>query len=161
MSVLTRLSGALLMAGLVVGLVLRLVLTRGRLRTLVGLALVPLPLHMAVVALAAVKHGATLLGLGLYLVGGAAVGVAGWLIGRRGVPHRAWLAALMPSLVALVYGLLPFALYSWRLRTAGIDLDIIPTAVYLGATLFATGALLVFVPAPPAGPGRGLLRRRR
>lgn len=161
MSVLTRLSGALLMAGLVVGLVLRLVLTRGRLRTLLGLALVPLPLHMAVVALAAVNHGAALLGLGLFLVGGLGVGAVGWLIGRRAIPRRAWLAALTPSLVALAYGLLPFALYSWHLRATGIDLDIIPTAVYLGATLFATGALLVFVPAPPAGPGRGLLRRRR
>lgn len=160
MSVLTRLAGVLVLAGLGVGLVLRVTLTRSRLRALVGWALLPLVAHLALVTLAAVQHGARPLGLALYLAVSGAVGGGGWILGRRHAVRRAWLSALTPALVAVVYGLLPFALYSWRLRAAGIDLDIIPTAVYLGATLFATAALLVFVPAPPAPPGWSLRRRR-
>ncbi len=164
MSVLTRLLGWLLLGGLVVGVVLRLALGRCRFGPLVaGLVLVPALFHVAYVVIQALGHGASALGTLVYVVGSALVVAAAWVAGRRWtLRHPLW-AALSPAATAAAYGLVPFALYSWALRQASIDLDIVPTAAYVGACLFGTALLLPFVPGGP-GTARGWLdrfRRRR
>ena len=159
MSVLTRLLGWLLLGGLVVGGVLRLALGRRRFRPLVsGLVIVPAVFHVAYVVVQALGHGASALGTLAYLAGAALVVGSLWLAGRRWAARRPLWAALSPAATAVVYGLLPFALYSWALRRASIDLDIVPTASYVGACLFGTALLLPFVPGAGGSPA-GWLRR--
>jgi len=159
MSVLTRLAGWLLLGGLAVGVVLRLALGRRRFRPLVaGLVLVPAVLHLAYVVIQALGHGASELGTLAFVVGSALVVAAAWAAGRRWTARRPLWAALTPVATAAVYGLVPFALYSWALRQVSIDLDIVPTAAYVGASLFGTALLLPFVPGAPTA-ARGWLRR--
>ncbi len=159
MSVLTRLLGWLLLGGLVVGVVLRLRLGRRRFRPLVSiLVIVPAVVHAAYVVMQALGHGAFVLGSVAFLVGATVVVGAGWLAGRHWAASRPLLAALAPAATAVVYGLLPFALYSWTLRRASIDLDIVPTAAYVAACVFGTALLLPFVPGSGGSAG-GWLRR--
>lgn len=164
MSVLTRLLGWLLLAGLALGAVLRVALGRRRFRPLLsGVVIAPAVLHAGYVVMQALGHGASALGSAAFLVGAAAVVGAGWLAGRRWLGRRPLWAALSPVATAAVYGLLPFALYSWALRQAAIDLDIVPTASYVGACLFGTALLLPFVPSAGDASGgwfRRFLRRR-
>jgi len=159
MSVLTRLLGWLLLGGLVVGGVLRLALGRRRFRPLVsGLVIVPAVFHVAYVDAPWPSACTTTLGALAYLAGAAVVVGSGWLAGRRWAARRPLWAALSPAATAVVYGLLPFALYSWALRRASIDLDIVPTASYVGACLFGTALLLPFVPGAGGSPS-GWFRR--
>ncbi len=164
MSVLTRLLGWVLVAGLIVGVVLRVTFGRKRFLALVTLLIaVPAVLHVGYVAFQALGHGASVLVALAYLLGATAVVGAGALFARRWVRERPLWAALAPVATGVAYGLLPFGLYSWALRRAAIDLDIVPTAVYVGACLFGTALLLAFVPrggGPPRGWWRRLVRRR-
>jgi sulfite exporter TauE/SafE len=163
MSVLTRLLGWLLVAGLIVGVVVRVTLGRSRFRALVTLLIaVPAVLHVAYAVFQALGHGASVLGALAYLVGATVTVAAGALFARRWVQERPLWAALAPVATGAAYGLLPFGLYSWALRRAAIDLDIVPTAVYVGACLFGTALLLAFVPGaggPPTGRWRRSLQR--
>ncbi len=159
MSVLTRMLGWLLLAGLAVGVILRLRLGRSRFRPLVSVLVVaPAVLHAAYVVTQALGHGAFALGAVAFLVGAIVVVGAGLLAGRYWAPSRPLWAALVPVATAVVYGLLPFGLYSWALRQASIDLDIVPTASYVAACLFGTALLLPFVPGAGGSSG-GWLRR--
>ncbi len=158
MSVLTRLAGALLVGGLVAGVVLRLVLTRSRLRSLLLLAMAPWVLHLGYVLVVSLRDGAPPAAAAAYAVAGAVVALGGTYLGYRSAARRPLVTALTPAAVGLVYGLLPFGLYTLELRHRLVDIDIIPTAVYGGACLFASAALLVFAPSPPVregGRGRG------
>ncbi|MEJ2289350.1 MAG: hypothetical protein P8Y02_12070, partial [Deinococcales bacterium] len=65
---------------------------------------------------------------------------------------------LTPLVAGVAYGALPFALYSWSLRRQSIDLDVVPTALFLGACLFGSALLLPFVPRAGGSSG-GWLRR--
>ena len=157
MSVLTRLAGGLLLAGLFTGVVLRLTLGRRRFATLLTvLVLVPAVLHAGYVSVHALAHRAAALAWLGYLAAAVLVVGAGSLLGRRWVDGRGLWAALAPLLTGAVYGALPFALYSWSLRRQSIDLDVVPTALFLGACLFGSALLLPFVPGGDGGPGRSL-----
>ncbi|MEJ2292705.1 MAG: hypothetical protein P8Y13_13885 [Deinococcales bacterium] len=160
MSVLTRLAAGLLLIGLFVGLVLRWTIGRARFRPLLtALVLVPAALHAGYVAVHALGHHAAALGLLAYLAGAALVVGAGVLLGRRWIDGRGLWAALTPLVAGVAYGALPFALYSWSLRRQSIDLDVVPTALFLGACLFGSALLLPFAPGGESGSAGGWLGR--
>lgn len=163
MSVLTRLAAGLLLAGLLVGLVLRWTVGRRRFRMLLTvLVVVPAVLHAGYVSVQALGHRAAPLGLLAYLVGAALVVGSGWWLGRRWVDGRGLWAALTPVATGAAYGVLPFALYSLSLRRQAIDLDVVPTAIFLGVCLFGSALLLPFAPGGGGGGGWvGRLLRRR
>lgn len=164
MSVLGRMAIAVTVVGLMAGLVLRAAVGRRRLRPLLtGLVAVPLALHAGYVAVLALVHGASAWMLLAYLVGAAGVGIGAVAVGRRLAERRGLWAASIPLLAAAVYAAVPFGLVSLALRGQGIDVDVVPTASYLAAAVFATALLLPFA---PGGPGAltawsRRLRRRR
>lgn len=163
MSVLTRLLGWLLLAGLALGTVLRLALGRRRFPLLLALFLaLPASLHVGYVMVHAIGHAAPAGAALLFLLAAVAVFLAGGWLARRWLERRPLLAALAPAATGIVYAALPFTLYSWYLRSQAIDLDVLPTALFLGTCLFASALLLPF--APGGGRGRGAwpgwLRRR-
>jgi len=160
-SVISRLAVWLVLGGLLVGAVLRVVLGRGRFAALlVGALTVPWVLHAGYVAVQAAAHGAAWWGVLAFLAVGAALAVAALLLARRWLqPHGLW-AALLPALLAAVYGLGPFLVMSVLLRRSGIDLDVVPTATYLGTSLFAAAALLPFAPRTDGARLRWPWRRR-
>lgn len=164
MSVLSRMAIWLLAGGLLAGIVVRATLGRRRFRAVLAVTLVvPAVIHAGYVTVQALVHSASVWGVLAFLAGGAVVVAAGWWTGRRWTPRHGLWAAFVPALTGAAYGALPFGLYSLALRQQGIDLDILPTAVYLGACLFATALLLPFAPAGGAS-WSGLLgsfRRRR
>jgi len=166
MSVVTRLGGWLVAAGVVVGLAMRLVLGRRRFGLLLAWALaLPWLLHAGYVSVRALTGGFSAWGVAAFLAVGAGLTVAAVMTGRRLTRARGLLAALMPAALGVAYGMGPFLLLSLALMRAGIDLDIVPTAAYAGACAFATAVLLPFAPraaAAPAGSRRsGWPRRRR
>lgn len=162
MSVLGRLLGWVLLAGLALGVVLRLTLGRRRFGALLtAFLLVPAALHAGYVLIHALGHGAAAVGALAYLLGAALVIGTGVLLARRWLVPRALWAALLPFAAGAVYAAVPFALYSWSLRRHAIDLDIVPTALFLGACVFGTALLVPFVPGGTGGGWfRGLFRRR-
>lgn len=163
MSVLSRLAVGLLLAGLAIGVGLRATVGRRRFRALLALTLiVPAVLHAGAVTVGALLQHASPWGAVAFLAGGAVVVATGTWAGRRWIAGRGLWAALTPLLTGVVYTALPFGLYSLALRRQGTDLDVVPTALYLGACLFGAALLLPFAPSG-GGPARGLgrwLRRR-
>lgn len=154
MSVVTRLAGWLVVAGLLVGLVLRLALGRRRFTGLLTAALLlPWVLHAGYASVQVAVRGFSGWGVLAFAVGGALLAAAATWLGRRLADRWGLLAALLPAALGIVYGLGPFLLLSMALRRAGIDLDVVPTAAYAGACLFATAALLPFAPRA-SRPGR-------
>lgn len=166
MSVVTRLGGWVLAAGLLAGVILRLSLGRGRFAAVLSWALVvPWALHAGYVTVQALSHGFSLWWVVAFLAAGAALAAGATLLGRRLAAERGLLAALAPVALGLVYGLGPFLLMSLALRRAGIDVDVVPTAAYAAACLFGAGALLPFaprrlLPGPASGRRMGPWRRR-
>lgn len=152
----TRLGGWLLLGGLACGLGLRLALGRRRFAGLLTWALLlPWLLHAGYVSVHALAQRFSPWGALAFLAGGAALAAGAVLLGRRLVPGRGLLAALLPAALGLAYGLGPFLLVSLALRRSGITLDVLPTAAYAGACLFATAALLPFAPRGLPRAGRG------
>lgn len=159
MSVVARLGGWLVAAGLLVGLVLRFALGRRRFGDLLaGALLLPWLLHAGYASIQALTRGFSYWGVLAFVAGGALLAVAATWAGRRLTERRGLLAALLPAGLGLVYGLGPFLLLSVALRGAGIDLDVVPTAAYAGACVFATAALLPFAPRAPGSGGSGRVR---
>lgn len=160
MSVVTRLAGWILLAGLAAGLVLRLVAGRRRFADLLsGALLVPWMLHAGYVSERALAHRFSVWGVVAFVLGGALLAGAAVVAGRRLVTEHGLVAALLPAALGLVYGLGPVLLVSFALRRSGVDLDVVPTAAYVGACLFATAALLPFAPRGWR-PGGGTAGRR-
>lgn len=149
MSILTRLAAVVVLAGLIAGLVLRVALKRVELRVLMLLALAPWLVHEIVIVVQARTHGAPASGTVLFAAAGAAIALAGaawgWMAARR---HRV-VTALMPLIVAVAYGGIPFALYVGWLRRWSIGVDALTTVAYVSASLFAASALMVLVPRAP------------
>ncbi|HKI58705.1 MAG TPA: hypothetical protein VKA00_05775 [Trueperaceae bacterium] len=165
MSVVGRLGGWLVVAGLAVGLALRLLLGRRRFGPLLTAALLlPWGLHAGYVSIQGLTRGLSGWGVLAFVAAGALLAIAATWAGRRFVEGRGLVAALLPAALGAVYILGPFLLLSLALRRAGIDLDVVPTAAYGGACLFASAVLLPFAPrgarAGGAGGGRAWPRRR-
>lgn len=164
MSVVTRLGGWLLLAGALVGVVLRVSLGRRLAAGLLTVALVlPWALHAGYVCVHALAHGFSTVGIAAFLAAGGLLVVVAVALGRRLTSRRGLLAALMPAALGVAYGLGPFLAVSSALRRLGVALDVLPTAAYAGVCLFASAALLPFAPPGGRGPARGLrdrLRRR-
>ena len=98
MSVVTRLGGWLVAAGVVVGLAMRLVLGRRRFGLLLAWALaLPWLLHAGYVSVRALTGGFSAWGVAAFLAVGAGLTVAAVVTGRRLTGARGLLAALMPA----------------------------------------------------------------
>ncbi len=141
-----RLGAVMVLAGLGVGVLLRVILGRRSMATITTIAHVPLLVHVAMVVVAGrragIGTGPTLLfagaGLVLFALG---VAVAWWLHARR-----PWLAAATPALTAVVYLALPVVLYNHLLAQSPVRLGSLTTFGYGLATVFFVCALLAFAP---------------
>ncbi|MEJ2668551.1 MAG: hypothetical protein P8Z81_15890 [Deinococcales bacterium] len=148
-----RLAAGVVLAGLAAGAVLRLALGRRRFPALLaGSLLVPWALHAGFVTVRALVQQAPVWMVAVFLGAGAALAFLAVALGLRLVPRRGLWAALMPLIAGTVYLLGPFLLASLALRRQAIDLDVVPTAVYAGACLFAAALLLSFAPAARGRP---------
>lgn len=162
MSVVARLAGWLLVAGLAVGTVLRLTLGRRRFALLLtGALLLPWSLHAAYMAERALSGGVAVWTVIAFLAAGALLEVVAVVVGRRLVAERGLLAALVPVAFGVAYGLGPHLLVTLALRRAGAALDVVPIAAFEAACLVATAALLPFAPGAAAASRRWTWPRRR
>lgn len=149
MSILTRLSVVVVLVGLITGLVLRVVLKRVELRVLMLISLVPWLVHEVVIVFQAHAHGAPAVATLLFAASGLTIALAGAVWGWRAARRRRFVTALMPLIVAVAYGGIPFAIYVGWLRRSSIGVDALTTVAYVSASLFAASALIVIAPRSP------------
>lgn len=140
-------------AGLLLGVLLRAWLGRGRFVVVAPLALLPLAVHgsyLTWLAWRAALPAATL----LPFVGVVAVllVVALLLSVRWARGYSSW-AALLPALAALVYAL-PASLLSVALSRVGVQPNAVWAAVYGLITILLVTLLLVFVPGADRPGGK-------
>ncbi len=159
MSILTRFAAVMIIAGLIAGLILRVVVKGRYLRSLMLVGMVPWLVHMLVVVIAALSNRAPVGGVLVFAAAGFTLATVGTWFGWRQATKRAWLMALTPLLVALAYLALPVLVFGLWLNRLSIPLDSFVAVVYMWGSLFATSALLVLAPRTPVGPWR--LKRRR
>ncbi|HEX7001179.1 MAG TPA: hypothetical protein VF164_05730 [Trueperaceae bacterium] len=150
-----RLGAVMVLAGLGIGVLLRVILGRRRMAAITTVAHVPLLVHVVMVVeagrRAGLDTGATLLFVGAALV----LFVAGVAVAWRLAARRPWLAAVSPALTAVVYLALPVLLYNHLLSQTSVRLGSLATFGYGLATVFFVCALLAFAPrGPRAGADR-------
>lgn len=160
MSILTRIAGAVIVLGLLCGVLLRFLLRKRRLRLLMVVSLLPWLVHLGVVSIRTLRDGAPLRGALLYIGGSIVLAVACLLVGWFNSQRRPVVTALTPLLLAVAYGGVPFALYLAWLRGFGVRTDALTTVSYVAFSLFASCVLLVLAPRVQA-PSLPWQRRRR
>lgn len=154
---LTRLGALMIVAGLGVGVLLRVVLGRRRMPALVAIAHLPVLVHVVLVIDAGRRAGIGAPITLLFAGAGLALGLAGTLLGRSLHARRPWIAALTPALTAAVYLLVPVLLYNHQLAQTAVRLGSLATFGYTLSTVFFVAVLLTF--APRGGrPGAGRLQ---
>ncbi len=163
MSLLLRYALPFIVVGLVVGLVLRRVWGRSRLRLAIVLSLLPVPIHAVATWSSASRRadpGSMLLVFLIVML--LILGVVLWY-GLRLVRVRPLWAAAMPVVATGLYLAIPYALLVLRMRQLSARLDVLPTLVLLGTITFLAAVLLSFAPRAPKlslpNPGRWLRRR--
>jgi len=147
-----RFAALMLVAGLGVGVVLRIVAGRGRFGTLAAVAHLPVLYHLVVTTLAGVRVGVEPLYLALFAVGGLLLLLAGLALNRRLVIARPWWAVLMPAVTLAAYLLVAVLPFSFVLRDWGARLDTVPLFGAILGTIFTVSALVPFAPPPVSGP---------
>lgn len=142
----TRFGALSVLAGLGVGLLLRVVLGRRRMPALATVAHLPLLVHIVLVIDAGRRAGIAATATLLFAVASVVLFVVGVLLARRLYTMRPWIAAAMPALTAAVYLALPVVLYNHLLSQTSVRLGSLASFGYGLATVFFVCALLAFAP---------------
>lgn len=148
---LVRFGALAVVVGLGAGLLLRIVLGRGRFATLVVAAQAPLLVHVLVAVRGGWVEGVGTPSLLAFLAAGLVLAAAGAVLGARWTGTRPWLAALTPAITTAVYTLLPFLLFerALSLTAAAGRLPLTSYGVFflLIAAVLLTCVLLPFAPS--------------
>ncbi|HEX7041266.1 MAG TPA: hypothetical protein VF202_14205 [Trueperaceae bacterium] len=147
---LVRLLALAVIVGLGVGLVLRVVLGRGRFPTLAALAHLPLLVHALVAARGGWSEGVGTAATLTFLAAGALLAAGGAALAYRWTGGRPLLAALMPGITGVVYTFLPFLLFeravSLTAAAGRLPLTSFGVFFFFGAVVLVVCLLLPFAP---------------
>ena len=161
MRLLARIAVFWIIAGLVVGFILRQQLGEKRLNLVYSLSLLPWLGHLGYLVVYTLEHSQTL-NLELMVLAGvsALLVVSGFVVGLRFTRSRPQRLAFVPVLLALLYAL-PLIWFSAVLRAQSIGMGAISTAVLGGAALFVGSILAVYtVGISRRGSTESLMRRK-
>ena len=160
MRLLARIAVFWIIAGLVVGFILRQQLGKKRLNLVYSLSLLPWLGHLGYLVVYTLEHSQTLNTELMILAGvSALLVIPGFVIGLRFIRSRPQRLAFVPVILALLYGL-PLIWFSAALRAQSISLGAISTAVLGGAALFVGSMLAVFTVGIQRSSSASLLRRK-
>lgn len=150
---LIRFGALAVLAGLGVGLLLRLLLGVRRFPALVAGAHLPLFVHALIVARGGWSEGAAPASVLTFLAAGVLLAVVGAVIGSRWADARPWVAAFLPGIAGLLYTFLPFLLFERVVSVVGAAgrLPLTSYGIFFLslATVFVVCALLPFAPRAP------------
>ena len=147
--------------GLILGLLLRPALKRGRFLLLTVLSLLPVAGHavyLGVISWQAGMQSVALLPFALVVL---VLLLVGALLARRWQRTRPLLTALTPAFVALIYAVVASILWSVSLEATGVVPNAVAGAAVGLACLALVAMLLVFVPQPSDVSGKLRWPRRR
>jgi hypothetical protein len=132
-------------AGLLLGVLLRVLLGRRRLALLAPLALLPLLGHAVYLTWLTREAGLGAAAVLAFAAAAVLLLLLGALLARRWAAGRPSWSALAPAVTALLYAL-PASLLSVALSRAGVQPNAVWAAVYALTTIAFVALLLVFVP---------------
>lgn len=150
MILLFRYSLPLILSGLVVGLILRRVLGRERLRSalLVATAL-PILIHAGLSVAAATNRADVGTAAALFGVLSLALLVAALLLSARLVVRQPIWSFAAPLAATALYLVIRYLVLELPMQAQSARLDLIPTLVLLGTVIFVASALLTYAPRIP------------
>lgn len=150
MILLFRYSLPLILSGLVVGVILRRVLGRERLRgaLLVATAL-PILIHAGLSVAAATNRADVGSAAAIFGVLSLALLVVALLLGVRLVGRQPVWAFTVPLATTALYLVVRYLVLELPMQAQSARLDLIPTLVLLGTVIFVAAALLTYAPRLP------------
>ncbi len=151
MRLLLRFGLVAVFAGLLVGLALRLTLTRRRFALLAGIALLPLVAHAAYLLGLAGKAGLPTERLWAFGGGALVIVVLGAVAARPLARRRPWLCVCLPLVATIAYAVWEAATLGPAWGPSQYAPDALAGAAYTLASVFFAALLVPFAPAERAG----------